>query len=154
MNNSTSSPTVVKAPKTTPLWFWVVAGLGLAWNIFGLFAFKEFVTGTQEYWQSTGMTTSQATLYSSLPTWMTVVFAIGVFGAVIGCVLLLARHRLALPVLVASFIGYICLYIGDIVLGVFAALGTSQVMVLSTVVAIASVLLWMAIHAKSRGIFH
>jgi hypothetical protein len=152
LNNSTSSPVGRGDQKNTPVWYWIVAGLGLAWNVFGLTAFKEFATGTKEYWQSTGMTAEQAALYSSLPTWMTVVFAIGVFGAVIGCVLLLARHRLALPVLAVSMAGYALLYVGDIVLGVFSALGTPQVAVLTTVIAVAAALLWLAIHARSRAI--
>jgi hypothetical protein len=152
LNKSTSSPSVGADQKNTPIWYWAVAGLGLTWNIFGLTAFREYATGTQEYWQSTGMTAEQAALYSSLPTWLTAVFAIGVFGAVIGCVLLLARHRLALPVLLVSFIGYALLYIGDIVLGVFAALGMPQIAVLTTVIAAAAALLWLAFYAKSHAI--
>jgi hypothetical protein len=151
MDNSTSVPPGTKSPNTTPIWFWIVAGLGLAWNIFGLTAFNEFATGTKEYWQSTGMTAEQAGLYSDLPMWMTAAFALGVFAAVIGCLLLLARHRLAVPVLLASLVGYVCLYIGDLALGVFAALGTPQVVVLTMVVAVAAGLMWMATHAKSRG---
>jgi hypothetical protein len=152
MNNSISSTDPGTSRKATPFWYWIAAGLGLAWNIFGLTAFREYAMGTKEYWQSTGMTAEQAALYSSLPTWMTAVFAIGVFGAVIGCVLLLVRHRLALPVLAGSMVGYALLYIGDIVLGVFAALGMPQVAVLTTVIAVAAALLWLAFHAKSRAI--
>jgi hypothetical protein len=150
--NNVTSPKGSAAQATTPLWYWIAAGLGLAWNIFGLTAFKDFATGTKEYWQSTGMTAEQATLYSSLPTWMTIVFAIGVIGGTIGCALLLARHRLALPVLVVSLLGYIALYLGDIFLGVFAALGTPQIAVLTTVLAVAAALLWLARYARSRAI--
>jgi lipopolysaccharide export LptBFGC system permease protein LptF len=151
MNTQTSSTSRNNDRPTTPTWFWIVTGLGLAWNIFGLTAFNEFAKGTKDYWQSTGMTAEQAALYSSLPSWMTAAFALGVVAAVIGCLLLLARNRLAVPVLWASLLGYIALYIGDIIYGVFAALGMPQIVVLSLVVAVAAGLLWMANYAKSRG---
>ncbi|MFN7496667.1 MAG: hypothetical protein ACK5XZ_12185 [Hyphomonadaceae bacterium] len=46
--------------------------------------------------------------------------------------------------LLASLVAYVVLYIGDIVHGVFAALGPPQVIVLTVVVAIAAALLWVA----------
>ncbi|MFN9014361.1 MAG: hypothetical protein ACK5VS_13205 [Hyphomonadaceae bacterium] len=46
--------------------------------------------------------------------------------------------------MLASLVAYVVLYIGDIVHGVFAALGPPQVIVLTVVVAIAAALLWVA----------
>jgi hypothetical protein len=73
-----------------------------------------------------------------------VAFAVGAFGGLLGCVLLLLRRKLAVPVFALSLAGYIALFIGDITEGVFAAMGTPQVVVLSVVVVIAAALWWLA----------
>ena len=136
----------------TPLWFWVAAGLGLAWNVFGAVQFLGSLNATTESLQAQGMTAEQAAVMLGYPVWMTIAFAIGVFGGIIGCILLLLRNRLAYPVFLASLVGYIVLYVGDITEGVFAALGTPQVVVLSVVVLIAAALLWLSRLATRRGL--
>jgi hypothetical protein len=65
--------------------------------------------------------------------------------------LLLLKKRQALAVFLASLLGYIALYVGDIVEGVFAALGTPQVIVLSVVVLVAALLLWLSHLARDRN---
>jgi hypothetical protein len=129
-----------------PRWFWLAAVLGLAWNVFGVVQFVSSVRSTPESLMEMGMTPEQAQVYASYPIWMTVAFAIGVFGGVVGCVLLLARKKLAAHVFAASLAGYVVLYVGDITEGVFVALGAEQVIVLSLVVAIAALLLWFSRH--------
>jgi hypothetical protein len=136
----------------SPLWFWIATGLGLAWNVFGAVQFLGTLKATPESLQAQGMTAEQAAVMLGYPAWMTVAFAVGVFGGIIGCVLLLLKKQLAFNVFLASLIGYIVLYIGDITQGVFAALGTPQVVVLSLVVLIAAALLWLAHDARKRGL--
>jgi hypothetical protein len=133
------------------LWFWIVAALGLAWNLFGAVQFVASLSATSESLQAQGMTPDQAAVMLGYPVWMTVAFAVGVFGGVIGCTLLLLRKAAAVPVFVVSLAAYVALYIGDILHGVFAALGTPQVMILSTVVAIAVLLLVVAHRFRARG---
>jgi hypothetical protein len=135
-----------------PLWYWIVAGLGLAWNLFGAVQFVLSLAATTESLQAQGLTADQAAVMLGYPAWMTGVFALGVFGGVLGCGLLLLRKSAAVPVFAASLAGYIALYIGDIVHGVFAALGTPQIVILSLVVLIAAGLLWFARKAKARGL--
>ena len=135
-----------------PIWFWSAGLLGLAWNVFGLFQFFGSLRATQESLQAQGLTAEQAAVMLGYPSWMTIVFAIGVTGGALGCVLLLLRNRFAIPVFWASLLGYIALYIGDIVEGIFAAIGAPQIIVLSLVVAIAMVLLWISIQARRRQI--
>ena len=98
------------------------------------------------------MTPAQAAVYSSYPVWMTLGFAVGAFGGLVGSALLLARRRLATPVLLASLVGYIVLYVGDITEGVFAALGAPQVAVLTAVVLIAAGLLLWSRQLSQRGL--
>ena len=134
------------APTTTklPLWFWIAAALGLAWNVFGAVQFVASLSATPESLQAQGLSAEQAAVMLGYPLWMTLVFAVGVFGGVIGCGLLLARKAAAVPVFAVSLAGYVALYIGDILHGVFAAMGAPQVIILTTVVLIAAGLLWLA----------
>lgn len=129
----------------------ILALLGAAWNVFGIVQWSGQVFATPTMLMAKGMTPAQATLYAALPVWMTIVFAIGVFGGLIGSLLLLIGRRAAITVLGISLIGYVILYIGDITQGVFAAFGTPQVVVLSLVVAIAVGLLALAVRADRRG---
>ena len=98
------------------------------------------------------LTAEQAAVMLGYPVWMTVVFAVGVFGGAIGCLLMLARSAVAVPVFALSLFGYIALYIGDIIHGVFAAMGTPQVVVLTVVVAIAAGLWAVARLFRTRGV--
>jgi hypothetical protein len=133
-----------------PFWYWATVGLGLAWNTYGVYQFIGTFSATPEKLMSAGLTAAQAQLYLSLPAWMTVVFAIGVFGALAGCILLALQKKLAVPVLLASFVGYALLFAGDWAYGVFAAIPT-QLMILTTVISISAVLLGFARSVDQRG---
>ncbi|HEU4408588.1 MAG TPA: hypothetical protein VFS43_25225 [Polyangiaceae bacterium] len=80
-------------------------------------------------------------------------FAVGTFGGLAGCLLLLLRRRVATPVLAASLAGYVLLFAGDVTEGVFAALGAPQVATLSAVVAIAAALFAWSRRLERRGAF-
>jgi hypothetical protein len=118
-----------------------VATLGLAWNAFGLFQFVGSLQDTPESLLAMGMSAEQALVYSAYPAWMTAAFALGVVGGVVGSLLLILRDRRAPQVFLASLLGYVVLYVGDVTEGVFAVLGAPQVIVLTVVVAIAAALL-------------
>lgn len=121
-----------------PKWVWGAAILGLLWNIFGLYQFVVGLGADQASLVAAGMTSEQAQVMLTYPVWMTIAFAIGVIGGTIGCILFLMRHALARPVFLASLVGYVILWIGDATQGVFAALGTPQVVILTFVVAVAA----------------
>lgn len=131
---------------------WVVPGLGIAWNSFGIFQFMTTTTASVDQLIAAGMTPPQATLYAGLPGWMILAYAVGVFGGLAGSVLLGLRHRSAIAVLATSLAGYLVLYIGDITQGVFAAFGLQQVVILSMVVIIAVALLLYGLHLRRRSL--
>lgn len=137
MNASHTQPKV-------PTWFWILAALGLLWNVFGVFQFAQSVMATKESLIAMGMTDAQAELMKTYPLWMTIAFAVGTVGGLIGSGLLLLRKKMASTVFAISLVGYIILYIGDITEGVFEAMGTSQVVILTMVVFVAAGLLWMS----------
>ncbi len=125
--------------------------LGLAWNIFGVVQFLGSLSATPESLAATGLTPEQAAIMLGYPVWMTAAFAVGVLGGLVGCVLLLLKKRISVPVFVISLIGYIVFYVGDLTEGVFAAIGASQVAILSSVVIIAAALLWLSRHFAQKG---
>jgi hypothetical protein len=49
----------------------------------------------------------QREYFQSLPLWAVAFWAIGVFGGVMGCLLMLLEKRLAVPILIASVVGAI-----------------------------------------------
>jgi len=119
---------------------WAIAGLGLAWNLFGLVQFVKALGATPASLVAGGLSDRQAAVMGSLPWWMELAFGIGVIGGTLGCVLLAYRVRWARPVLLVSLLAYLLLYLGDILHGVFAVMGAPQVVVLSLVVLIAGAL--------------
>jgi hypothetical protein len=131
---------------------WAVGLAGLAWNVFGVVQFSAQAGKDQAGLMMAGMTAQQATLYASLPLWMDAAFGIGTIVGVIGCLLLLARSRHAVPVFAISLLAYLVLFVGDITEGVFAVFGAGQVAILSTVVAIAAGLYWFSRQSLRKGI--
>ena len=124
-----------------PAWLTAAAIFGLAWNAYGALQFYGSITATPEALIANVMT--------STPGWMTGAFAVGVLGGFVGSALLLLRSEHALPVLMASLVAYIALFIGDITEGVFAAMGAPQVIILSIVVLIAAGLAFAAQKART-----
>lgn len=129
----------------------VLAALGIAWNGFGIVQWSGQTFASPAVLVAKGMTPAQAALYAALPGWMTIVFAIGVFGGLAGSILLAIGRRAALTALGMSLLGYIALFVGDIVERVFAAFGLPHMLVLMIVVAIATGLLLLALHADRRA---
>ncbi len=134
-------------------WFWICAGLGFAWNMFGVAQFLGTTLASQEGLMMSGMTEAQARLYFGLPVWMTVAFAIGVFGGLLGSALLLRRKQ-SVPIFAVSLAGYAVLYVGDITEGVFAIMGSSQVIILTCVVLIAAGLFWLARRFEKQSVLY
>lgn len=87
----------------TPWWFWAVAIAGLVWNCGGPFDWVMTKTHNASYLAA--MTPAQRTWMAGYPVWMEAAWAVGVWGALLGSILLLARSRLAVAVFAASLGG-------------------------------------------------
>lgn len=136
---------------TLPTWFWIVSALGLAWNVFGVVQFVQSVIATEESLIAMGMSEVQAQTMKTYPVWMTIAFAVGTFGGLVGCLFLLLRKKVSSLVFLISLVGYVVLYIGDITEGVFEVMGLQQVIILTTVVLIAIGLLVLSKVFEKRG---
>ncbi len=113
--------------------FWIVTALGLLWNLGGCWNYiiqnnAETVAGMPEIYQL---------IINGRPAWATGGFAIAVFGGAVGCILLLLRRSVAVPVLILSLAGVILTSIYTVMI-----VGMVPSMALSVLVAIA--LLWYA----------
>jgi hypothetical protein len=63
--------------------------------------------GGHAYMRSVGMSDAQIAYFLAKPAWMTAVWAVGVWGALAGSLLLLLRSRLAVAAFLASLIAYV-----------------------------------------------
>ena len=139
MQNSVDSP---QAPGA-PTWLPIASIAGILWNAFGVYQFGNSLTSAGRAAMTTRMTSAQAMAYMSLPAWVSVVFAIGAVGGLLGAIALTLRRRIAFPALVISFIGYGLLFIGDALHGVFDG-APYQLVILAFVVLIAAAMLWIS----------
>ncbi len=89
----------------TPIWYWIVAGLALLWNIMGLVAFFMQVTMSEE--TLSAMPPADQVMYENIPTWATIAFAVAVIAGTIGSIGLLLRKKWAHPIFLLSLIGVI-----------------------------------------------
>jgi hypothetical protein len=90
-----------------PWHLWAVGVVGILWNAYGCYDHYMSNTGGDAYLRGAGMTGAQIAYFHSMPAWMTAVWAIGVWGALLGSVLLLARSKWALHVFVASLAAFV-----------------------------------------------
>ena len=91
----------------TPWHFWLVGVIAVLFNSIGVFDFVMAMTQGASYMASVGMTPAQIAHYLEMPIWMTAVWAIGVWGAMLGSVLLLLRQRLAYVVFAVSLTAFL-----------------------------------------------
>lgn len=100
-----TATTDTAAAAATPWWFWVVAGLSLLWNAFGGYDYTMSHVSGSAYYAQMGMTAGQIAYLEAYPSWMHGVWAVGVWGSVLGSILLLLRSRWALHAFAASLLG-------------------------------------------------
>ena len=87
----------------TPWHLWAVGAVSLLWNAYGGYDYTMSMTQGAAYLASAGMTPDQIAYYEAMPVWMTAIWAVGVWGGVLGSLLLLLRNKLAFPVFAVSF---------------------------------------------------
>jgi hypothetical protein len=89
-------------PARAPWHLWAAGLVGLLWNGFGVADYVQTKLGGEQYLRDFGMTEPQIAYMLAMPAWTTAIWALGVFSAFVGTLLLLARSRYAAPVFAAS----------------------------------------------------
>ena len=89
----------------TPWHLWVVGVVGLLWNAMG--ALDYVMTQTRNEAYMSDFTPEQLDFFYGLPAWVVAFWAIAVWGAVLGALLLLFKRRHAVWVFLASLIALV-----------------------------------------------
>lgn len=76
---------------TVPIWFWVIAIFFLLWNLMGVVSFFAHTFISEE--ALTNLPTQERELYGDYPIWITIVFAIAVFGGLLGSLGLILKKK-------------------------------------------------------------
>ncbi len=87
----------------TPWHIWLIGALSLLWNAGGAFDYVMAHYAADTYLAQA--TPEQRAYYDDFPAWATAFWALGVWGALAGSVLLLARSRFAALAFGLSLIG-------------------------------------------------
>jgi hypothetical protein len=144
---------MTEAPMTTPWHLWLIGVIALLFNSIGVFDFVMSMAQGAKYQASAGMTPDQIAHYQQMPSWMTVVWAVGVFGAFLASILLLLRRKLALPVFVLSLAAFLVSLIYTYVLTNGGAVMGQQMAITSAVIAGLLVLFsWYSRFMAVRGV--
>jgi len=134
--NDTLSAGRAKAP-----WhLWAVAILSLCWNGFGAYDYVMSVTRNADYLAN--FPPEMVDLIESFPTWATTAWAIGVWGSVLGSLLLLIRSRHAATAFLVSAIGALVSFAYQMTLDLPPALAGTLNMVMPLVILILIVAQW------------
>lgn len=136
-----------------PWHLWVVAIIALLWNGLGCYLHFTTMTNPEQVMREAQLPERVAEYYLALPAWMGVAWGVGVWGGVIGAVLLLARSKWALHAFIVSLVAFVSTLVyyyalsnGRDILGTTAM--PQQAMIFLSCV----IFIWYAHFATKRGI--
>jgi len=89
----------------TPAHVWIVGILATLWNAFG--AYDYIMTQTNNAAYLSQFSAEERAFFDSFPGWMEAFWALGVWGALIGSLLLLIRSRYAVHAFGLSLVGIV-----------------------------------------------
>jgi hypothetical protein len=116
----------------TPWHLWLIGVIALLFNAIGVFDFVMTMAQGDDYLAIAGLTPDQIAHYVEMPAWMTVIWALGVFGA---SILLLLRRKLALPVFILSLGAFLISLLYTYVLTNGGAIMGREMAIMSAVIA-------------------
>ena len=133
-----------------PAWVRVVAVAGLLWELFGVAMYLMHVGILPN--DTSQMSEAERSLMASSPTFVTALFAIGVFAGAIGALGLVMRRRWARPVLIVSLVAVVLQFGSWLLLtDAIAVVGPTVFVMPLIIVLVALALVWLAGMAGQRG---
>ncbi len=93
--------------RLTPWHHWVVALLAILWNGFGAMDYTMTQLKGEAWLRQMNMTDAQIAYFQTMPSWTHAVWAVGVWGGLLGGLLLLLRSRHAVPVFTISLVAFV-----------------------------------------------
>ena len=145
-----------KTIQRAPWHLWAVGGVSFLWNAFGVYDFIMTTTQGETYWRASGMTQPMIDYYYAMPNWMYGPWVVGVWGAVLGSILLLARSRFAVPAFGFSLLGAL----GSLLYGWMDPMPelppemAAMKYMSYVIVLIAALLFWYASSMRKRFVLH
>lgn len=137
----------------TPWHLWAVGVVGILWNGFGAFDYTMTNTQGDKWLEANKMTAEQIAYYHAMPAWMTGVWAIGVWGGVLGAILLLMRRKLAVPVFIASLVAFSASVVYSVLVNPAPHGGGPDMMVMHAVIFAGCVFfVWYSMRATKQGL--
>lgn len=152
----------ISAPETAtraPAHLWIIGLVSLLWNGFGGYDYTMSQLRDPGYLEATmgplGMSVEESIAFlDSFPVWASALWAIGIWGSVLGSILLLMRSRHAVTAFLASLVGAILSFAYQYTIDLPPQLADStmgKVMPLIIVGAVA-LQLWYAKRMTARGV--
>jgi hypothetical protein len=137
----------------TPWHLWLVGVIAVLFNAIGVFDYVMSMAQGASYMASAGMTPAQIAHYQEMPIWMTAVWTIGVWGAMLGSVLILLRNKLALPVFTVSLAAFLVSLIYTYVLTDGGEIMGAQMAITSVVITVLLLFfMWYSWLMTKRGV--
>lgn len=133
-----------------PIWFWIVAGIASIWNALGVMAYLQQIFMSEEDFKA--LDPAQQDLISSQPDWVTAAFAIAVLAGFVGCLLLLFRKRLAVRMLILSFVAIIVQFSGFYLEGYWQGLSGAAIVMPVMIPIVALSLIFFARYCERQSI--
>ena len=142
------------AETRTPAHVWIVGILALCWNALGCVDYT--MTNLKNPAWLAKMTPDQIAYMATLPGWLTAFWAIGVWGGLVGAILLLMRNRYAVWALELSAVGAI-VGIGyqEFMTSMPASMKVGAMGIMPwVIIVVAAALAWYAINLEKKGLLH
>jgi hypothetical protein len=136
----------------TPWHLWVVGVIAVLWNGFGAYDYVMTNTKGDAYMSGMGMTAAQIAYFHAMPSWMTAMWAIGVWGGMAGAILLLLRSRWALHAFAVSLAALLVSLVYTFLLSNGGEVMGAGALMYLAVTAGAVFFLWYALSMTKRGL--
>jgi len=135
-----------------PTLFWVIAILFFLWSLVGCAGYlAEHLMSDAAYGEGFGE--EMLALRGQTPIWATSAYAVGVWGGLIGAILILLRKKLCLPFLYASFAGAIIGFLPSLINEKFrAVMGGGDWAMMLFIWAVCLFIIWFARKKVAKGI--
>jgi len=135
----------------TPWHLWLVGLLGLLWNAGG--AYDYIMTNIRDQAHIAQFPAGTIQMIDEFPIWMMAAWAIGVWGAVLGSLLLLARSRMAVHAFALSLAGLAASTAYQATLDMPAEMKSLGMTLMSLAIwAVAILLLVYAVRLRRKGV--
>lgn len=136
--------------RSVPVSFWIVAVLGLLWNLYGVAMFWLNLTITPE--AISALPEAEREITRAMPRWIMLPFGVATLGGVAGMLAMLLRRRVAVPLLLVSLLALVVQFVAVYLTTPVWALTGASGAVLPLVLWVAALALWLyARRASARG---